>query len=531
VSAPRRAGKPVTIRAANVGGVIGEVAIDLLPGVNELTGGNGSNKTSLQAATVGVLGGDPAATLGMDLERHDGAPVGTVEGAGVTLRVEKVTKATGRATVSLADTGALGTLIEPGGATFETRNQRRIKALVDLVKPAVTDDRVEALAGGDPAVLERSVARIRAAGVKDLLAAAEVVRLEAHKLKREHQTAADEQRGEASALARQGTAALEKTGLGVDELPELDPARAEQEEKDADREVSEARLLHQQRQELERQQEEVRTSLGSRPDPASLDARIAEARKGSEEAYALVTAAEQEVEEWRQTLERVQRDLAAARQRLAEVKSKHREAGEAEARLQDARAEIAKAAEAWGKRKAVLERPLSGPHAGRVEELEAVAARCSERAKLARLAAEVRLCQDGAARAAQEAEAQEERAKALDAIATTVGDRLATLLGGTAAAGLTVVEGRLAVVTGEGTFDFETRRSPGQRNDVVLEVAREVFGPSAVVPLTWQAWASLDDENKRRLAEGAAALGQYWITERATSGALGLRHLPEEEAL
>ena len=131
--------------------------------------------------------------------------------------------------------------------------------------------------------------------------------------------------------------------------------------------------------------------------------------------------------------------------------------------------------------------------------------------------------------ARQEAKEKAQRAEILEALATTVRDRLGLLLSGTAAKGFTVVEGRLCVFGPKGeTLDFDTRQSEGQRARAALRVFAQA-NPGGVVAVDPRFYASLDPERREEFAQLCVEFGLYAITESPTSGPLAVRHHPAPE--
>lgn len=495
--AAEKEGKEVRIR--NVAGV-SDLRLRLDPGVNVLLGPNGAGKTSAIRAVTRAFGGK------VPLEVRDGAGQGVVEAPGVKLSVKRVVRASGEADVALADSGPLATLIDPGMADPDAAARARIRALLELVALPVTEERVATLAG-DEEVAESVVQELREGAIDDLLHAAERCRLTAHALKRETEKQANELTARAQVAESRMAEALEKVG-GEASLVEISAADAEAAGHDAVQKLEVARVSARQRQELESRQAEIRAQLGDPPDPAKFDQDI-EARRGAVDAHnRRILELEQQISKERELLAGVREDL------------RH---------LEQQKAEEEKRAKQHGENLRILELPVEGSTPEEVEELEAGVAKARATFAAARLADDYRKAKAEAATAGQEAKTAHERAEVLEALATSVGNRLGLLLSGTEAEGLTVVDGRLAVVEEGKVFDFETRRSEGQRIAASLRVAARAYG-GKVIPLEGRFWQALDDGHRQEFARLAADLGLYVITEQPAEGELRVENLVPADA-
>lgn len=486
-----------------VGGVA-HFELVLRPGVTVLTGENGAGKsTSFNAAAR--LYGMPA-----PVEVRDGAARGTIAGDGVTLVVSKVVRASGTTDLRLAEVGALAQLIDPQLKDPDAAARARIRALLSLSRLPVTEEAVSTLAG-DAEVAQRSMVSIKDSGITDLLGAAERVRLVAHDRKRIAEQDSATAAGEAAALDSRALAAKSAAG----ELVTTSVESAERAAQEARERAAQAKLLAKQREELASQQAAVRASLGPRPDPAPIAEEV-------EQSIGRETKIRAGITDLTAQIDRLSSDLGKLRTQLATQELETRSARARQAEVSEARV-------AWTKRAAILDRPITGPTEDAVRTAEEEARAADTLASKAAKSAEFRSAHEAAAAAHQRASESASRAVVLESLATTVGDRLASLLSGTAAEGLTVSNGRLAVINAEGKIlDFETRQSEGQRARIAFRVAARAFA-GRVVPLDGKLWSTWDPDRQAEIAQIAAEEGMYLITEAPTRDkTLGTIHLPAE---
>jgi len=484
-----------TITISNIGGV-SSFSLTLKPGVTELTGSNGAGKTCTMNAVSRLFGAD------VPLEPRDGSSSGEVVGDGVKLVVRKVVRSTGHAEVALADTGHLATLIEPAIKDPDARAKARIRALVALLRMPVDEASIRTLAGDDQ-VATAAIQEIKDEMIEDLLQACEKIRLVAHRMKRGHEQSSDEAHGRAELHEAQvisiRTKAIEVGGpvdLSLDEARRLQSS--------AETDYHTARVTCQQRQELEAQQAEIRASLGERPDP-SPHARKLEILQGD------INAAGTAVREAEKALELAQRQLEDAQTALLVERKTE--------------AETKAALERWDAQATILRREVTGAQLEEVGILEATTKGAAAIVERARLSEEIQRSQEQADAEARKALEHRERAEALEQIAKTVRTRLGDLLAGSPAAGLTIENGRLAVLDETGkALDFETRQSDGQRVRIALQIAKVAYR-GLVVPLDGRYWMALDEAHQAEFARIAEEAGLYVLTERPTEGPLAAAHV------
>jgi len=501
-AAKKAGGDPIEISIRDVGGVH-EAKLVLRPGVNELGGKNGSGKTSSINAIRRAHGER------VPLEPRDGAAQGVIEAPGVVVKIKRRVTETGDALCELADTGPVARAIDPGLKGSEEAAIARIRAVIEMLCPAFDAGVLEQLAA-DPAIAAEVLQEYREGAFVSLSEAAERVRLIAHRHARAAEATAAAAAGKRAAAETTAAAALERAG-GDAALVDLSVAEAEAAETRAREAFGAARAARERRLALERQQEQIRATLGTPPDPSRYDQDL-DARESA------LAAADQAIRE-------LERKAAQLREQMAGIRADRD-------RLREMREREVERARAHQRQLAVLEQAVEGPTEAEVGELEMAAMAAQERRRAAAVSSEVRALRAAADQARAEHETAAARAEQLRDRAKSVYDRLSELPGiGERTKRLRIVAGRLHVVDDAGELhDFELRRSEGQRIDAILDVALEVFGPGSIVPIDGRWYAALDAEHRQRLAEAASQRGLYLLTEQATAGGLHVRHLPAEAA-
>lgn len=499
----KRAPREIPVAIDNVGG-IHHADLLLKPGVNELLGGNGAGKTSAMQAIRRAFGEKIA------VEKRDGAVEGRITAPGIVVKLGKVVKATGEAELELADAGPLTRIIDPGMKGSDEAATARVRALVELLSPEFDADTLRLLAVEEEAT-RSLLAEFSENAFATLSDAAERARLILHRHAREAEAKAKEAAATAIAAERNAADALEKAG-GEAALTDLTPSAAEALEGAARNDAAVARHRHEQRTALERQQEEIRETLGAAPDPAKYDEDI-------HIRVAAIIAHQQRIDE-------LMHQVAREREFMAGIKADHAALVVARRGEEELLAKHRQQAE-------ILARVIEGPTEEEVEQLEMLASAASEARRAAVVSAQVKDLRTRAEIEKKNRDEADAKAQRLRETATTVFDRLADLPGIAERSGrLTVIVGRLHVKTATGDLlDFETRQSEGQKIDVALEVAAQVYGEGAVVAIDDRYWLALDDEHRRLFAERAAAHGLFVVTARPTEGALRVENLTPKAPL
>lgn len=500
---PKHRRVPIPVDVENVGG-IQQAHVEIRPGaINVFTGANGAGKTTLTQAIRRAAGER------VPLEVRDGAHLGTVELPGVRVQIKSSIRSTGQAEVSLADTGPLSELIDPGLKGDDERALARVRAMLKLISPTFDATVVATLADGDPDVAAAVEQEVREGALRDLVDVAERVRRVAHAKARDAEALTQQAAGRATSAELTAQQALEKAG-GESALVDTPPAEAEQAERAAVETLGRLRHERHVRVELERQQAEVRATLGEAPDPARYDQDL-ELRS---QALAAHEARIRELE----------RAIGQEKEAMAGVRADRD-------RLLQMRASEEERARKHQRQVALLDQPVTGPAEAEVEAAEAAAARATEHRRSAAVSAEVRSLAATALAARAEADERARRAERLREVATSVYDRLALLPGiADKAAPLTILAGRVHVVDGDQLHDFESRRSAGQKVAAAFALAAKCYAETddperaPIVALDGRLWADLDPDAKAEAARAAAELGLAVVTEEPTRGPLGVVH-------
>lgn len=481
--------KQVTVR--NVGGVR-DVSFELQPGINVLRGPNGSGKSSVLRAVSRALGG------GDRIEVRDGSGRGEVHVAGVSLSIKSVIRSSGQAELSLADSGPLARLIDPGIDDPEKANAARLKAMLEMTPLPATEERIVKLAGDDE-VAEAVLLDLKDGRITDLLTASERCRLVAHSAKRVAADRAERMRGAVAAAKQREQEAISRLG-GEELLVAVTATEAEALGHEAVRRLEVARVARQGRVELEARQAEARNAAGDVPDPTRYDADIALRQ-------AAVAAHQRRIEE---LLEQVAKEREQFAGVVADLEG-----------LRRARAEEVKRLAQHGELGRILSIPVEGPTEEQVQALETALAQTKDLFRAARLSDEVRAAREQVAALEVDLGASEARSETLGEVARTVGERIGDLLSELGLEGFTVTEaGRLAITDEQGeVHDFATRRSEGERIAAALRLAATAY-PSKVVALDARYWLALDEEHRAEFARLAIEHDLFVLTEEPAEGEL-----------
>ncbi len=490
--------KALTFQVKNIRGLT-EVQFDLKPGLNLFTGRNGAGKTTSINAAIGAIAG-PEAARKLPLTVRDGARSGYVQGPGVFLSVGRSITADGAPAIELADTSRFSDLVRPRFATLEARNKARLEALLAFRPLAVDEEALLSLCRGDLTVAAAVQGKRPDWEAISVLELAEAVRSVANACGLDQEKVAAEKAGAITLLQRKldtlGDLSSPPTESSRDLAAAIDGA-VEQ--------VSRMRIEASAREQLLAQQQEVRASLGERPNLDDLDWQLGEAAE--------------HVEYLETRLRALQEELLGARSMLAE--------------RQAARTAGARAAEQWDHSQEVLSRLVTGPTGEEVQAAEDALAclrRLHEDAVAAEDAGQVRDELQAAQRARETAKSV---AKDYRDIAIAVPGEIARLLSERDLDGITIEDGQLTVILPSGELrDFEDL-SFGEQVRAACRIALTSYRKSdlpVVASLAADFWGALDFEHRKELAEIAAAEGIYLLAEEPTRGDLDVQHVDQGNA-
>lgn len=467
--------EPINVEIQNVNGVrdlcfnLGE------PGVYVLRGKNGAGKTSAINAVMAAAGARDAVA-----EPTDGQESGQVLVGGVRMVVGARRLTTGAPSIHLADSASLGAFIEPGLRDEKAGNKRRIEALLRMVPIPADDAAKKELTANDlpfastvrgyfPDALTLGIEIARAAN-------AEALALEKEAAK--HQ-------GEVDVYVRE----INSKVIPMSVFP-LDVATARCNEAKAKAAIAESQAKA--REELVRQQNQIKATIGERPD---------------------VRAALADRDQKVQAVKDLQLQLALAKHALEAAIAKV--------------AHAQKTAMEWDAQSEILRRPIEGPTLKQAEELKQLAVVAEKDLENARAAAEFREKQQRMADAKQASDAALGRAEHYRKMAKRVPYALGRLLERAGIPGLSIDEkGILCVQAEDGSMKpFADRLSFGQRVRLALDLSLQAHKQRAgSMPCTLQLepefWLALDAAHRAEVVAQAKALGVYVLTEEPAEGEL-----------
>lgn len=487
----------------NVGGVE-HVELRLRPGANVIRGPNGIGKTSTIRSVARAAGGKG------ELEPRDGAPKGKISGPGVLVHVGKVTRTSktddpAPASLALAEVGPLSRLIDPRINDPNARSRARLRALVDLLGVQVDDDAVEILAQGDEKAAAWLREELAEGAIEDLDVAEKKVKGHFEGRARRFEAQAEEQEGVVGAARDRGARILDEIG-GERHLVEVDVEQAQQALDEGIRKHERAKARCEAREALEERQARIRESIGERPDMT--------------EAQAKLEAAQERHQGCVERIEQLERELAAARA--------DRDAAESDVeRWSGQLADQSAAAERWDEQQAILAETPEGPTREELAELEAqLVTEPRERLEAARQSAAYREAVTEQGKAAEEKRIAEREAQHLRGLAKSLPARLGEILAKAGAPGITIVDGRIQVVDEQGnTFDWDTRRSDGQRVSAACDIAVNVYPAGSVIAFEGSLWTALDPAHRRELGRRCAEAGLHLVTEETDDGGFRVEHV------
>lgn len=468
------ADKPLNASIDNVGPIT-HLSLEFLPGVNRLTGVNGAGKTTAANAITQALGGKGSAAV----TTRDGAPQGKVTVDGLILKVGGRSTRTGATEVALGNYGVVAEIVDPGIQDPVKADAARIRAILGVVDLPVTKEVMQDLAAGDEALIPETLP-------SNILDAADHVRLTAHK----HAKAIE---NEVSMLDGMIVALDERLHAVPQSDSTEDVAAAASTASALTTAAARMRLLAEQRVAHEAQVAKIRESLGEKPN--------------TEQATALVDAAEKQWEASRDAAEKAEEALRVAKDALGVCRVRLEALQKDATRTQDAQTR-------WEQQRALMDTPVSGPTVAEATAAEAAAGEATGRAEKAAWGAERRGLMAKATAESEKRTAKQNAMLALRSIATGCSARLGDLLAKHGVPGVTVEDGRLLVGPPEKRVLFAERLSLGQK----VRFALSVVGPG-FVPLDPGFWASLQPSVKAQVHKAAVEKGIYLVTEEPSDTA------------
>lgn len=462
-------------------------------GVTVLTGSNGSGKSHALEACSRLAGDDK-----IKLPIRDGAKRGTIDGCGVHVVFGGRTNAIGELEVeSIEGKFNLPKLVDPGIADPAAADAARIKAILKLHDEPVDDSVWLGLFNNDKAYFEAMGIELTGDPVTDAGRVKRAIESQARKLE------ADADRLGGQYATRMGDVQeygeeVERDRAKLDESVEfLVKAKATLDEQ---RKAAEAQAWR---------RKEAQEKLAALPE-SNLNVLVADAQT----ADSKFTAAARECDEIKSAIIELEEKLADANREkdLAYATYKTAEkAVEIETQRIHEREQFDKILAAD-----TLYCPSDDAIADAQKMLDEARARVE-------LGTKARLADENAAKAlelkAAENTARKEALRLRDAAKST--DEILSDMVGKLDVGLTVHEGRLSIQTDRGT-DPEpfADLSQGERWKVALDIGVLRVGANGILPVSQEAWESLDPEARGIVAQHAKSRGVFIITAEAASGPL-----------
>ncbi len=473
------------------------IPLDKGPGIYEIVGENGEGKTNMLLAIARALGNDVPAVL------RDGArELSVTLDNQVLLSLTKVTKA-GDVEGALMSSSPIANLILPNVKDADAAEERRIQALLKLIDLPVTDEAIRTLCDQDENAFE-FVMQQEGDTIRDLniVEAKERVRRRLHEMKRGVEGLAQRAQAEIDVNT------VEKPTVLSKKTPAL--ARAEYEDSVAVRERLKGEAS--QRKEREAEREEIRGTIGKRPDVGAYQNGVSAARERLQASCDYLATLKERLVALRREIEAQEGAVSDNTEKLDEA--------------QEALALAGQSAASWARRKAILDSKITGATDADVEAATAEAEKAAREVERARqTCAYNEACQ-------RRKEAQETRERALEEfdklekLATGVTGRLGLLLSQAGVEGLTVDEDRLCLANADGSpGEAFYRLSFGERAKIACRLLASQRPPRGLLALPWQFFASLSPENRQEAVDVFSSHGLYVLTERPAAGELRVEHL------
>ena len=431
-------------------------------GVVVLHGRNGSGKSHAIAAVDSLVSGRGKPPC------RDGMARGFVEGCGARLTIGRSARRTGEAEVhTLEGRLDISQLVQPPIKDEDAADRQRIKALIQLAG-------VEA----DPAVYREILPE--GTDMAELLGTegqtGDAVNV-AGKLKRALEAEARRQEKVAEAARLKALSIRERAGEIDSDAPEQEAAET----------ALQAALVAEER---------LRTTAAQVAERRIAARKAREALEVARERGAMPGALETDVAEARETVERLDREAIAARERLRGL-----ERSLAEARRH--REEIAMLEKALENVPEPIAREAIGEAASTVAEARIAHTRAVEAAAGRRLLSQAEEVMEGVNAAERAAQRFREAAGGVDAVLSDMVAKVTTRL--------RVEAGRLVCDTDRGS-ELLSDLSGGERWRLALEIAAEQVGQGGLVTVPQEAWEGLDPQNRAEVAGIARRVGVVLLT-------------------
>lgn len=459
-------------------------------GVVVLRGPNGIGKTTaLDGVSALVNGGKPPGL-------RDGAKRGVIEGLGAKITVGLSSRRSGEIEVrSLEGRLDVSDIVDPGIASVEAADARRIRALVAVSGVSASSETFADLVPGGADEIEANITE-KVLGSGDVLEIAGAVKRMLESRARQIETQAENAEGKAKTLAAQAGE--------VDADQVIDPARLQSDFEDAVRRQQEIEAANAAWTKAQSTVAECDAGLSAGTDAVDIDVLRARSK---------VLA--NEFDERQKTLVDLEQQLEAARANLQQTRNDIRLVDEQMNAAKRDRERVAALRKMLDEAKAV-----PAVEANQIESARLcveMAREAIERAALLRAAVEKK---QQATAAFSEVSALRRQAEKLRASAAGTDGILSDLVAKLGVPlSVKVVDGRTRLVTetDRGLIPF-AELSAGERWRVALDIAIEAVGVRGLLVIRQEAWEGLDPANRAEIAAHCQKRGAVLLTAESDGG-------------